>query len=84
MNECLPRSCVVRYANVFPAEVRRKLVKIGSSMLSCRDNVGLLLAPLKEKIVEGKPKILLCNDIVDSVRICLYHLLERCWMRLLR
>ena len=45
------------------------MVKIGFGLLSIRDNVGLLVAPLKEKIVEGKPKILLCNDIVDSVRI---------------
>ena len=34
---------------------------------TCRDNVGLLLSPLNEKVIDGKVKILLCNDIVDSV-----------------
>ena len=32
------------------------------------DNVGLLVSPLTEKIVDGKIKVLLCNDIVDTVR----------------
>ena len=62
-------SDLVRYESVFPTEVCGKMVKIGSKLLSIRDNVGLLVAPLKEKFVGGKPKILLCNDIVDSVRI---------------
>lgn len=34
-----------------------------------RDNVGLLVSPLKEKIIDGKIKVLLCNDIVDSVHL---------------
>ena len=29
--------------------------------------MGLLLSPLNEKVIDGKVKILLCNDIVDSV-----------------
>ena len=68
-NERLLRSYLVRYESVFPTEICGEMVKIGFGLLSIRDNVGLLVAPLKEKIVEGKPKILLCNDIVDSVRI---------------
>lgn len=60
---------MVCYEKVFPTEICRKLVANLLGISTSRDNVGLLLAPLKEKIVEGKPKILLCNDIVDSVRI---------------
>ena len=34
-----------------------------------RDNVGVLLSPLEEKMTDGKMRILLCNDIVDSVGV---------------
>ena len=37
------------------------------SLNIARDNVGVLLTPLTEKLSNGKMKILLCNDIVDSV-----------------
>ena len=43
--------------------------------ITTRDNVGVLLSPLKEKVIDGKLKILLCNDIVDSVLLIgLYQL----------
>lgn len=29
----------------------------------------MLVTPLTEKVIDGKIKVLLCNDIVDSVRI---------------
>ena len=40
-----------------------------TSRIIYRDNVGVLLSPLREKIIDGKLKILLFNDIVDSVLI---------------
>lgn len=42
-----------------------------------RDNVGLLVSPLQEKVVNGKIHILLCNDIVDSVRIFIVFIVFR-------
>ena len=59
--ECNEVSC--------PVETCGKMVCCFMYLNTVRDNVGVLLTPLTEKLSNGKMKILLCNDIVDSVSL---------------